>query len=124
MTEQANPFGAGGFDMNALLQQAQQMQQQLMDAQAELAEATVEGTAGGGLVTATVNGTGELVAVSIKKGSFDPDDTEDLADLLVAAYRDAKTRADHMATEKLGPLAEGLGGGDDDGPGPAMPLGF
>ena len=77
MTE-ANPFGEGGFDMNALLQQAQQMQQQMMDAQAQLADATVTGTVGDGLVSVTLNGTGELVGVSIKKGSFDPEDTEDL----------------------------------------------
>ena len=105
-----NPFGGeGGFDMNALLQQAQQMQQQMMDAQAQLAEATVTGTVGDGLVSVTLNGTGELVGVSIKKGSFDPEDTEDLEDLIVAAYRDAKAQADAMASEKLGPLAGGLG---------------
>ena len=122
MTEQ-NPFGEGGFDMNSLLQQAQQMQQQMMDAQAELADATVTGTVGDGLVSVTLNGTGELVGVSIKRGSFDPDDTEDLEDLIVAAYRDAKGQADAMASEKLGPLAGGLGGGEMPG-GPGGQLGF
>jgi hypothetical protein len=121
MTETGNPFGEGGIDMNALLQQAQQMQQQLMDAQSELAEATVDGTAGGGLVSVTVKGTGELVGVSITKGSFDPEETEDLADLIVAAYRDAKSQADALASEKLGPLAGGLGGAE--GAGPGIPLG-
>jgi DNA-binding YbaB/EbfC family protein len=124
MTEQ-NPFGEGGFDMNALLQQAQQMQQQMMDAQAELAESTVTGTVGDGLVSVTLNGTGEMVGVSIKRGSFDPDDTEDLEDLIVAAYRDAKSRADELASEKLGPLAGGLGGGEmPGGAGPGGQLGF
>lgn len=124
MTEQ-NPFGeGGGFDMNALLQQAQQMQQQMMDAQAELAEAEVTGTVGDGLVSVTLNGTGELVGVSIKRGSFDPDDTEDLEDLIVAAYRDAKAKADSMASQKLGPLAGGLGGGDLPGGGAGGQLGF
>lgn len=124
MTEQ-NPFGeGGGFDMNALLQQAQQMQQQMMDAQAELAEAEVAGTVGDGLVSVTLNGTGELVGVSIKRGSFDPDDTEDLEDLIVAAYRDAKAKADSMASQKLGPLAGGLGGGDLPGGGAGGQLGF
>ena len=65
MTEQTpNPFdalGGGGFDMNALLQQAQQMQERLEDAQAQLADTTVEGSVGGGVVTVTVNGIGELV---------------------------------------------------------------
>jgi DNA-binding YbaB/EbfC family protein len=121
MTE-ANPFGEGGFDMNALLQQAQQMQEQMMSAQAELAEATVTGTVGDGLVTVTLSGVGELVGVSIKKGSFDPEDTEDLEDLIVAAYRDAKNQADALASHKLGPLAGGLGG--DPGASPGGQLGF
>jgi DNA-binding YbaB/EbfC family protein len=107
MTE--NPFG-GGFDMNALLQQAQAMQEQMVAASQELADAEVDGTVGDGLVTVTVNGTGELVRVRIRKGSFDPEETEDLEDLIVAAYRDAKARADAMAAEKLGPLAGGIGG--------------
>jgi DNA-binding YbaB/EbfC family protein len=112
-----NPFdalgGGGGFDMNALLQQAQQMQERLEDAQAQLADTTVEGTVGGGAVSVTLNGIGELVGVSIKEGGFDgssADDLADLADLIVAAYRDAKARADQLATSTLGPLAGGLPG--------------
>jgi nucleoid-associated protein EbfC len=128
MTE-GNPFGAGGFDMNALLEQAQQMQQQMVNAQEELAAATVDGTVGDGLVTVTLSGTSELVGVKIRKGSFDPEDTEDLEDLIVAAYRDAKLKADALAAEHLGPLAGGLAGGlggglggDEDGPN--LQLGF
>ena len=113
-----DPFG--GFDMNALLQQAQQMQQQVMDAQAQLAETTVDGTVADGLVTVTVNGTGDLVGVKIRRGSFDPDDTEDLEDLIVAAYRDARSKSDALASEKLGPLTGGLGGGDAGGPGASL----
>jgi nucleoid-associated protein EbfC len=117
MTE-SNPFGGeGGFDMNALLQQAQQMQEQMMSAQQELADATVVGTVGDGLVSVTITGTGDLVGVSIKKGSFDPEDTEDLEDLIVAAFRDAKAQADALAGQKLGPLAGGLGGGEGADPG-------
>jgi DNA-binding YbaB/EbfC family protein len=120
---QGNPFGGeGGFDMNALLQQAQQMQEQIVAAQAELADAKVDGTAGGGLVTVTVNGSGELVNVQIKAGSFDPDDTEDLGDLIVAAYRDAKAQADALAAQKLGPMTGGFGG--EQGGGPGNQLGF
>jgi len=118
-----NPLGEGGFDMNALLQQAQQMQEQLMQAQEELSQAEVDGTAGGGLVTVTVNGAGELRNVQIKKGSFDPEDTDDLGDLIVAAYRDAKAQADAMASQKLGPLAGGEGGPGLGGPGPGGPSG-
>ena len=102
--------GLGGFDMNALLQQAQQMQQ-LQDAQRSLAESSVDGTAGG--VTVTVSGVGELNAVTIAVGRFDgadPEDLTDLGDLIVAAYRDAKSRADALASQALGPMAQGLGG--------------
>ncbi len=110
-----NPFeglGEGGFDMNALLQQAQQMQEQLQDAQARLAETTVEGTVAGGAVSVKVNGIGDLVGVEIKAGGFDGTDADDLADLsdmIVAAYRDAKAQADALAGETLGPLAGGGG---------------
>ena len=126
MTESQNPFGEGGFDMNALLQQAQQMQEQMMSAQQELAASTVDGTVGDGLVTVTVSGTGELVAVKIRKDSFDPSATEDLEDLIVAAYRDGKAKSEALASERLGPLAGGLGGlggGDDAAPGGPQ-LGF
>src|SRR5262245_12429115 len=113
-----NPFGGlpggeGGFDMNALLQQAQQMQSQLQNAQAELAETRVDGTVAGGAVSVTVNGVGDLLAVNIKAGEFDGsdgDELSDLGDMIVAAYRDAKAQADALATEKLGPLAGGFGG--------------
>lgn len=118
---ETNPFGdSGGFDMNALLQQAQAMQEQMVAAQQELAETEVEGTVAEGLVTVTVNGTGELVKVKIRADSFDPADTEDLEDLIVAAYRDARARSDAMAAEAFGPLTGGLGalGGDTSG-GPA-----
>ena len=119
-----NPFealgGAGGFDMNALLQQAQQMQEQLASAQQRLTETTVDGTVAGGAVTVTVNGVGELVGVEIKAGEFDgsePDDLSDLGDMIVAAYRDAKAQADAMAGEALGPLAGGGAGGLPGQPG-------
>ncbi len=111
-----NPFdalgGGGGFDMNALLQQAQQMQEQLQSAQTRLAETTVDGTVAGGAVTVTINGVGDLVAVDIKSGEFDgsdADDLSDLGDMIIAAYRDAKAQADALASEALGPLAGGGG---------------
>jgi DNA-binding YbaB/EbfC family protein len=110
MTTENNPFGDGGFDMNALLEQAQQMQAQMVSAQQELADTTVEGTVNDGLVTVTLSGTGEMVGVQIRRGSFDPDDTEDLEDLILAAYRDARAQADALAAQKMGPLAGGLPG--------------
>ena len=66
MTQSQNPFGEGGFDMNALLQQAQQMQEQMMSAQQELADTIVDGAAGDGMVSVSVDGTGELVSVTIR----------------------------------------------------------
>jgi DNA-binding YbaB/EbfC family protein len=113
-----NPFEAlggdqpGGFDLQGLLAQAQQMQEQLEGAQERLAEARVDGTVAGGAVTVTVNGMGELQAVRIKAGGFDgssDDDLDDLGDLIVAAYRDAKAQADDLAGAALGPLSGGGG---------------
>jgi DNA-binding YbaB/EbfC family protein len=96
--------------MQHIMQQAQQLQQQLTSAQEELAEAEVSGSAGGGLVSATVSGSGELKALTIDPKAVDPEDTETLADLIVAAVRDANNKAGELASEKMGPLAGGLGG--------------
>jgi DNA-binding YbaB/EbfC family protein len=103
--------GGGQPDLSALLQQAQQMQQQLVAAQQELAHTEVTGTAGGGLVSATMTGSGELTALTIAPAAVDPDDLETLQDLVVAAVRDAKRAADELAASRMGPLAGGLGGG-------------
>jgi DNA-binding YbaB/EbfC family protein len=100
-----------GGDMSGFLAQAQAMQQQLLTAQQELAETEIQGSAGGDLVTATITGAGELIGLTIKPEAVDPEDTETLADLVVAAVRDATTRSQALAAAKLGPLAGGLGGG-------------
>jgi DNA-binding YbaB/EbfC family protein len=96
--------------MQQIMQQAQQLQEQLAAAQDELAEAEVSGSAGGGLVSATVSGSGELKALSIDPKAVDPEDTETLGDIIVAAVRDANDKAQELASEKMGPLAGGLGG--------------
>jgi len=105
----------GQLDMQQLLAAAQQMQQQLLNAQQELADAEVSGTAGGGLVTARVNGQGELVDLSIAPEAIDPDDlaetAQTIADLVLAAVRDAYGRAGDLQQEKMGPFASALGGG-------------
>ncbi|ALU67853.1 YbaB/EbfC family nucleoid-associated protein [Rhodococcus qingshengii] len=101
----------GAPDMSALLAQAQQMQQQLMAAQQEMAQAEVTGQAGGGLVVATVKGTGEVVGLQIDPKVVDPEDVETLQDLVIGAIEDASRKAQEVAAEKLGPLAGGLGGG-------------
>src|SRR4029079_2524863 len=123
-----NPFGGlggeGGFDLNAMLEQAQQMQAQLVAAQEELAATSVEGSAGGVVVTLTA--TGELTDLTVSSGSFDGSDADsltDLGDLVVAAYRDAKAKVDDLASEALQALAGGgLGGPGDDSP--QLPGGF
>lgn len=87
------------------------MQQQLVAAQEELARTEVTGSAGGGLVTATMTGGGDVRAITIAKDAVDPEDIETLQDLVVAALHDAKCEADALAAERMGPLAGGLGGG-------------
>lgn len=96
--------------MQALMQQATQMQAQLLAAQQELAESEVVGSAGGGLVSVTMTGSGELTAVSIDPKVVDPDDVESLQDLIVAAVRDGSRQVAELTTETMGPLAGGLGG--------------
>jgi len=110
--------------MQQLLAAAQQMQSQLLNAQQELADAEVEGTAGGGLVTAVVNGQGELVDLEISAEAIDAGDREEsaqtIADLVLAAVRDAYQAASELQQEKMGPFAAGFGAGGDLGM-PGMP---
>jgi nucleoid-associated protein EbfC len=100
----------GQPNLQQLMQQAQKMQQQLAEAQAALAEAEVTGTAGGGLVTVTMTGGGEVRSVKIDPKAVDPDDIETLEDLVVAALANASENMRNLAEEKMGPLAQGLGG--------------
>ena len=95
--------------MQQLMKQAQEMQQQLAAAQAELADSEVTGTAGGGLVSATMTGSGELTALTISPEAIDPDDVETLQDLVVAAVRDASRAANELAASTMGPVTGGLG---------------
>jgi nucleoid-associated protein EbfC len=112
---------SGQLDMQQLLAAAQQMQSQLMTAQQELAETEVEGSAGGGLVKVVVNGQGELVDVTIGAAAIDPDDLEEsaqtIADLVLAAVRDAYDAASDLQQEKMAPFAAGIGGGEAGLPG-------
>jgi DNA-binding YbaB/EbfC family protein len=115
------------MDMQALLQQAQQMQQQLVMAQQELDETEVEGTSGGGLVTVILSGRGSVEDISIDPKAIDGDDpaetAQTVADLVLAAIRDAESGVEELQQEKMGPLAEGLGGGGGM-PGGMPGLGF
>jgi len=95
--------------MGNIMKQARRLQEELEKAQAEIAEMKVEATAGGGMVTATVSGSGELVSLAFEKEVVDPDDVEMLRDLIVAAVQEAQRKAQAMSQEKLGPLAQGMG---------------
>jgi len=101
----------GQFDMQQLLAQAQQMQQAVMEAQAEIAASEVEGQAGGGLVKVTIKASGEVIALTIDPKVVDPEDVEGLQDLVIGAVNDAMANAQQIAVERLGPLSGGLGGG-------------
>ncbi|ATL65221.1 YbaB/EbfC family nucleoid-associated protein [Nocardia terpenica] len=108
----------GQVDMQALLAQAQQMQEAVMAAQAEIAAAEVEGEAGNGLVRVTIKATGEIQSMRIDPKVVDPSDIETLQDLVVGAVNDAMANAQELAAQKLGPLAGGMGGGSM----PGLPL--
>jgi DNA-binding YbaB/EbfC family protein len=100
---------AGGFDFGQLLAQAQNMQQQLLDAQARAAEQVVEGQAGGGVVRIRVTGGFDLQAVTIDPAVVDPADVEMLQDLVLAALRDALAKVNELNQEAMGGLMPGGG---------------
>ena len=87
---------------------AQQMQAEMARVEAELAELTVDGTAGGGAVTATASGQGEIVSVKIDRDVVDPDDLDMLQDLVTAAVNDALNRVKQTAEEKMARVTGGL----------------
>jgi nucleoid-associated protein EbfC len=100
-----------GMDMNKLFEQVGQMQQQMQQAQEELAKETVEASAGGGMVTVTANGAGEIQKIKIDPKAIDPDDPEMLEDMILAAVNEAIRSAHSLAESKLGGLAGGALGG-------------
>jgi len=100
----------GQPNMQQLMKQAQKMQQQMLEAQQQLAATEVTGSAGGGLVTVTVTGAGEVISVNIDPKAVDPDDTETLEDLVIAAIRDGQAQAAALGESAMAPVAGGLGG--------------
>ena len=104
-----NAYLQGMTDLNALMKQAQAMQQKLQDAQAKMAETTASGTSGGGLVTVALKGAGEITGVTIDDSLLVSGEGEILADLIVAAHADAKRRLDavnaDLMREAAGPMA-------------------
>lgn len=93
-------FG-GGMNMNALMQQARKMQDQMMKAQEELENAEIVGKAGGEMVTVTMNGNKEIKSIKLDKSAVDPDDVEMLEDLIIVAIKDASEKADAMKKDKM-----------------------
>lgn len=100
----------GQPNMQQIMKQAQKMQQQVASAQAELAEAELTGTAGGGLVTVTLTGLGEYKAVKIDPKVVDAEDVETLEDLILAALHNAAEAVRQLTEEKMGPVTGGMGG--------------
>ncbi len=94
--------------LNELLKQAQKMQEKIQQVQDELSNLKVEGTAGGGMITAVANGKQEILEIHIDKQVVDPDDVEMIEDLIVAAVNQALTKAQELANEEMSKAAGGM----------------
>ncbi|MBQ1492213.1 MAG: YbaB/EbfC family nucleoid-associated protein, partial [Blautia sp.] len=107
-------FGGMGMgmpaNMNNLMKQAQKLQKQMEDSKKELEEKEFTGTAGGGAVTATMNGKRELLSLTIQPEVVDPDDIEMLQDLIVAALNNVLSSVEESSAELMNSLGGGLGG--------------
>ena len=95
-------------NMNQMMKQVKKMQEQMLKAQEELANKTVEGTAGGGVVTVTVNGQKKVLNIAIRPEAVDPEDVEMLQDLVLAAVNDALTKAEALATKDMSRFTGGM----------------
>ena len=100
----------GGMNQAAMMKQAQKMQQELLRMQQEQEAKTFTAKAGGGMVSATVNGKHELVGLQINPEAVDPDDVEMLQDMVMAAVNEAMRTADNEAANNMSRLTGGLGG--------------
>ena len=98
----------GGANMNNMMKQVKKMQEQMEKAQQEIEEREFESTSGGGVVSATVNGKKEVIAIKIDPDVIDPEDSEMLEDLIIAAINDAMKKADEYSGETMGKLTGGL----------------
>lgn len=111
MSKRGFPMGMGGMGGNIgnLMKQAQKMQQDMVKAQEELADKTVEATVGGGAVTVVATGAKAIKEIRISKDAVDPDDVETLQDLVLTAVNEALRQADELAKNTMGGLTGGLG---------------
>jgi nucleoid-associated protein EbfC len=98
------------MDFNKMMEQVQQMQTQMQQAQEELKNETVQATAGGGMVSVTATGSGEIKEIKIDPKAIDPDDPEMLEDMVLAAVNEALRSAHGLIETKLGPAMGGLSG--------------
>ena len=102
-------MGGGPGNMNSMIRQAQKMQEDMQNLQAELDERDYEVSAGGGAVTVKINGMREILDMTISEEIVDPDDIETLADILVAAVNEAIKKVDSVNAEEMGKITGGLG---------------
>jgi nucleoid-associated protein EbfC len=102
--------GPGGFDVNALMKQAQQMQNEMLQAQEALKDEVVEASAGGGMVKVKMGGDLTLREIAIDPEAIDPEDAEMLAEMVQAAVNEGLRAAQELANSKMGGITGGLGG--------------
>ena len=95
-------------NLNALLQQAQKMQQEMMEAQEKLKDERIEATAGGGMVKVVVSGDLEVQELTIDPAAVDPEDVETLEEMILSAIGDASAKAEQLAAQRMGALTGGL----------------
>jgi nucleoid-associated protein EbfC len=105
------PGGLGGLDIGALLGQVQAMQQQMVDAQAQASATLLTGSAGGGKVSVTVNGTGAFQSVTIDPSVVNAEEIDLLEDLILAALHDAAVQVAKLNEQSMGDITGGLTGG-------------
>jgi DNA-binding YbaB/EbfC family protein len=96
-------------NVNKMMAQVQKMQQDMQQAQEDLAKETITASAGGGVVKATMTGSQELVSIEIDPEAVDPEDVEMLQDMILAAVNEAMTSSQELASQKLGGITGGLG---------------
>jgi nucleoid-associated protein EbfC len=108
----AGPFGGGGMpNLGKLMKEAQQMGEKMKKMEEELANEQVEASSGGGMVTATVTGSGDVLKIQISPEVVDPEDVEMLEDLVITAIREALEKAQAIREEKMGDVMPGNLGG-------------
>jgi DNA-binding YbaB/EbfC family protein len=103
------PQGAGGFDLNSMMKQVQQMQAEMTEAQEKLKDEVVDASAGGGMIKAKMSGDLRMLELTIDPDAIDPEDPELLADMVLAAVNEAIRAAQELAASKMGSVS-GLGG--------------